>query len=385
MIQHTKYGEMSKPPMWLLVLLIMFPQIVETIYSPALGEIGQYFGVSDNLAAATIATYFYAFAIGVVAWGILSDSLGRRVSMLLGLMTYALGVFAAVFVTSFDMLLVARAVSAFGAAAGSVVTQTMLRDKFVGGELGKAFSLVGMGIAISPVIGMFAGGQLTHLGGHTYVFLALCILAVVLLSKSALLLPETRSQEARKAPLAQTAKKMLMDRHIWVSALLVAGFNVVVFNYYQIGPFIFRELGLNAQQFGYSGVVLAVGTLIGSSINKRLLSKGITSALLIKFAVGLSMLGSLGVYVTQHSLWFLLPMMIVVMAFGIGIPNVLSQALANYKQAVGSASAILGLLYYTLIALGLSASSALANLGLSLTVVSMLMVVTLCFKGDCSD
>ncbi len=351
MIQHTKYGEMSKPPMWLLVLLIMFPQIVETIYSPALGEIGQYFGVSDNLAAATIATYFYAFAIGVVAWGILSDILGRRVSMLLGLMTYALGVFAAVFVTSFDMLLVARAVSAFGAAAGSVVTQTMLRDKFVGGELGKAFSLVGMGIAISPVIGMFVGGQLTHLGGHTYVFLALCILAVVLLSKSAFLLPETRSQEARKAPLAQTAKKMLMDRHIWVSALLVAGFNVVVFNYYQIGPFIFRELGLNAQQFGYSGVVLAVGTLIGSSINKRLLSKGITSALLIKLAVGLSTLGSLGVYMTQHNLWFLLPMMIVVMAFGIGIPNVLSQALANYKQAVGCASAILGLLYYTLIAL----------------------------------
>ncbi len=83
---------------------------------------------------------------------------------------------------------------------------------------------------------------------------------------------------------------------------------------------------------------------------------------------------------TQDSLWFLLPMMVVVMAFGVGIPNVLSQALVNYKQSVGSASAILGLLYYIMIAVGLSASSAVANLGLSLVAVSMLMIVTLCFK-----
>ncbi|WP_240206321.1 multidrug effflux MFS transporter [Vibrio sp. CyArs1] len=380
MIQQTKYGETAKPPLWLMVLLIMFPQIVETIYSPALGDIGQHFGVSDSLAAATIATYFYAFAIGVVAWGILSDVLGRRASMLLGLATYAIGVFTAVFVTSFEMLLVARAISAFGAAAGSVVTQTMLRDKFSGEELGKVFSLMGMGIAISPVVGMFVGGQLTQLGGHTYVFWALCLLAVILLGKSALRLPETGCQESRKTSLTQTAKQMLLDKHIWVSALLVAGFNIVVFNYYQIGPFLFRELGFDAQQFGYSGVVLALGTFLGSSINKRLLTKGKTSASLIKLAVTLSALGSLGVYMTQDSLWFLLPMMVVVMVFGVGIPNVLSQALVNYKQSVGSASAILGLLYYIMIAVGLSASSAVANLGLSLVAVSMLMIVTLCFK-----
>jgi hypothetical protein len=94
-------------------------------------------------------------------------------------------------------------------------------------------------------------------------------------------------------------------------------------------------------------------------------------------AVTLSALGSLGVYMMQDSLWFLLPMMVVVMAFGVGIPNVLSQALVNYKQAVGSASAILGLLYYILIAAGLSVSSAVANLGGTLIMVSIVMVLAL--------
>ncbi|MGR5175539.1 hypothetical protein ACPV4B_18040 [Vibrio parahaemolyticus] len=68
--------------------------------------------------------------------------------------------------------------------------------------------------------------------------------------------------------------------------------------------------------------------------------------MLIKLAVARFTLGSVGELFLQHTLLFLLPMMLVVMALGIGIPNVLSRALIDYRQAVGSASAIFGLNYY---------------------------------------
>ncbi len=62
----------------LATALMMFPQIVETIYSPALTNIAKEFKVSAGQAAQTLSLYFFAFAIGVVVWGRLCDLIGRR-------------------------------------------------------------------------------------------------------------------------------------------------------------------------------------------------------------------------------------------------------------------------------------------------------------------
>ncbi len=56
-------------------------------------------------------------------------------------------------------------------------------------------------------------------------------------------------------------------------------------------------------------------------------------------------------------------MLLVVMAFGIAIPNVLSAALVDYKQQAGSAGAVFGLMYYLLIGSGLGLAGIIQNLG----------------------
>lgn len=55
-----------------MIVMLMFPQIVETIYSPALGSIAQSFAVTYAQAAQTLLAYFSSFAIGVVVWGVLA-------------------------------------------------------------------------------------------------------------------------------------------------------------------------------------------------------------------------------------------------------------------------------------------------------------------------
>lgn len=57
------------PPLWLVVGLMMFPQIVETIYSPVLTHIASQFRVSEGQASQTLSVYFLAFAVGVVLLG----------------------------------------------------------------------------------------------------------------------------------------------------------------------------------------------------------------------------------------------------------------------------------------------------------------------------
>jgi MFS family permease len=93
----------------LVTALLMFPQIAETIYSPALTDISAQFSSAPQ-AAQTLSVYFIGFAVGVLLWGGFSDRYGRRPALLAGLGVYALGCLMALWVTDFSLLLAARIV-----------------------------------------------------------------------------------------------------------------------------------------------------------------------------------------------------------------------------------------------------------------------------------
>ena len=363
------------PPLWLVVGLMMFPQIVETIYSPVLTHIASQFRVSDGQASQTLSVYFLAFAVGVVCWGRLCDLIGRRPAMLAGLLTYGAGSLLALLANQFETLLLARIISAFGAAVGSVVTQTMLRDSYQGSDLARVFSVMGVALSISPVLGLVSGGLLAEHLGYLGVFSGLLVLALGLMVIASWRLPETRPAITTRVALWPLAYRMARDGGLWRSALLVALFNTMLFGYYSLAPFLFAGLGLNASEFGYSGLVLALGTLIGSLLNKRLLGKGWQSMSLIRLATSLALGAGVAVWTSQDSLWFLLPMMGVVVAFGIAIPNVLSQALLTYREVAGSAGALFGLAYYLLLSLGLALAAGLQDLGMLLFGCGLLAVL----------
>ncbi|HDZ9244742.1 MFS transporter [Vibrio cholerae] len=355
----------TKPSLWLMVIMLMFPQIVETIYSPVLGSIARSFSVSDAQAAQTLSVYFLAFALGVVIWGVLADKWGRRPTMLVGLLIYGSATFIAMQTDSFTILMLARVFSAFGIAVGSVVTQTILRDVFSGHELRRVFSLMGIGISISPVLGMLLGGQLAFAGGHQLVFLALFFIALVLFVYNLCQLPETQ-QVKPKIALGCLVARMFKDRQVLLSALLVALYNVALFSYYQLGAFIFSDLGLDAEQFGYSGIALGLGSLIGSFLNKTLLAKQVSQRALLLLAALLLIMGTIGVSLTLDSIGFVAAMILVVIAYGMAIPNILSTALVEYKSQAGSAGALFGLLYYLLIGSGLALTGLVQHLGVVL-------------------
>ncbi|WP_413512719.1 MFS transporter [Myroides odoratus] len=360
-----------------MVLLLMFPQFVETIYSPALPSITAYYHITETQALLTISTYFIAFALGVIFWGIQSDYLGRRKAMLGGLVTYLLASTFALVAPSFAFLLAARILAAFGIAVGSVVTQTMLRDRYTGLELNKVFSIMGIALSISPVIGLFFGGITVSFLAHFGVFALLAILAFFVLIKAYYQLPETKPTQVKitKKELLLLAKKMYTDRCIWRYALLIMSYNVLLFSYYSFAPFIFELNGYDSSVYGYSGIILAIGSFGGSYFNKIYITKGIVSSTLILLSASLALVNALLVFLLVDSMWFLLPVLGIVASFGIAIPNILSQALLPYKTALGSAGALFGLLYYLLIGLGLYCSSLIGNLGSVLLVFATLALV----------
>lgn len=337
----------------LAIALLMFPQIAQTLYSPALADIGQVFAVGPQAVAHMLSVYFLAFAAGVVVWGRMCDRIGRRPSMLAGLALYAGASLLALNVRTFDALLMAQALAAFGAAVGSVVTQTVLRDRFKGAELAQVFSLMGIALAASPAIGLFTGASLVEGFGYRGVVGCLLLLSAAFWLWCLCALPETRAQPVATPALFETLWRMLGDREIWRATLLVALFNIALFSYYSLGPFVFQRLGLSAQWFGYSGVILALGSGLGAWLNRRLLRRGVSGPQLIQLAAALVWVGASGVWLLDESPGFVLPMLLVVLAFGMAIPNILGSALASYADRLGTAGALFGLLYYLLIGGGL--------------------------------
>ncbi|WP_353243820.1 multidrug effflux MFS transporter [Providencia sp.] len=361
--------------LWLAVALIMFPQIVETIYSPALTDIASAFSVNAEQASQTLSLYFFAFALGVVFWGRTCDTVGRRPTILAGLLVYGVASIGALFISQFYLLLLLRMLAAFGAAVGSIGTQTVMRDSYQGHELAKVFSIMGIALAISPALGMLSGASLVSLAGYRGVFTGLAILAIVLLLWSIYRLPETRPENVIKVPFMKTFLRMITDKEIMRNVILIAFFNINLFSYYQLAPFSFEQLMLTQQQFGFTGILLALGVGLGSMINRHLLAKKHTSEQLVKLSSVISLVSGCTVFVLIDSAWFVLPVIGVVIGYGIAIPNILAHALNRYGDRKGTAGAILGLLYYIGLAIGLMVAGWSQHLGLVLSISSLVLVL----------
>ncbi|MEA1028437.1 MFS transporter [Pseudomonas sp. FP1154] len=377
----------SRPFLGLAIALVMFPQIAQTLYSPALADISLTFAVSAEMAAQMLSVFFLGFALGVVVWGGVCDRIGRRPAMLGGLALYALGTVLGLNVDTFDALLAVQALAAFGAAVGSVVTQTILRDRYQGAELGKVFSMIGIPLAASPAIGLFSGASLVRFFGYQGTLGGLLMLSLILLWWSARSLPETLEGSVPPQPLLTTLWRMLKDPDIWRSSFLVAAFNVALFSYYNLAPFQFERLGLSPELFGYSGAILALGSGLGAWLNKRLLARGFDGSQLSAVAAIVLLMGGISVQGLLDSAGFVVAMLLIVLAFGMAIPNVLGAALVRYGDCLGTAGALFGLFYYLLIGGALMLAAWFQALGWTLILCGSLAVcltVHLMWERACS-
>ncbi|QYJ87233.1 hypothetical protein K0I73_05850 [Shewanella mesophila] len=224
-------------------------------------------------------------------------------------------------------------------------------------------------------MGLILAGLLVDRLGHQGLFSFLVLISIVLWLMSGYLLIETKPNNLTPIPLWPLATCMFNDGKIWRCAILIACFNLMLFGYYSLAPFIFSELSLSVLVFGYSGIVLAFGTLLGSLRNKKLLMLGWQEKGLTLMASCLAMVGAIGVATLQTSLAFLIPMIAVVISFGIAILNILSSAIDDYKAMVGSAGALLGLTYYLLLGLSLLLASLIHDLGFVLLAASTVSLI----------
>ncbi|MFC6322204.1 multidrug effflux MFS transporter [Companilactobacillus baiquanensis] len=368
----------------LIIVLVGFPQISESIFTPVLPQISTNMLVSASKAQLTMSIYFIAFALGVFFWGQLSDKIGRRSAMLSGIVVYLVGNIGLLISFNFQLLLLSRFVQAFGASVGSVVTQTIMRESFDGIEGAKVFSKVGAAMALSPAFGPLIGGIVQQYLGYRNVFSTLVVMAVLILFYSFYRLPETQViTNTETVSILKVTKRLLTDSRVWSYGILIGGINGILFGYYSEAPFIFMDhFGFTSVQYGSLGIVLALASLLGAFLVNYLVNYFKSEMILISGLV-FSVISS-GVLLLllsfDQSIILIIGFFLIFLGLNTSLPIALNLALKGYEDVIGTASGIFSLGYYLIVSLltyvvSLIHNGTIASLPTFMFFISLIMLV----------
>jgi len=365
----------------LLILgaLSAFAPLSIDMYLPALPALGRGFGATASQAQFTLSACLLGLALGQMIAGPLSDALGRRRPLLTGVAAYAAASLLCVIAPSVGLLVLLRFIQGLAGAAGIVIARAIVRDRYSGIAAARYFSLLMLVNGLAPILAPIIGGQLLRVTSWRGVFVTLALIGVVLLLATARGLPETLAPADRHTcgipATLVTFRRLLADRS-FVGYALSSGFAfAAMFAYIAGSPFVLQDIyGVSPQLFSVVFGVNALGIIAASQINGRLVGRAPLRRLLA-IGVGLTALGGLAllaVVVGRVGLVGVAPALFVVVASqGLVLPNATTLALSGHPRTAGSASALLGVLQYSIGA----AAAPLVGIGGAASALPMAVVI----------
>lgn len=383
---HAVEGRDSGRLVVLLGALTTFGPLSIDTYLPALPALRRDFGAGASQAQLTLSACLIGLALGQLLAGPLSDALGRRRPLLVGLAAYALASLLCAAAPTIGVLMGLRFVQGCAGAAGIVISRAVVRDMHAGTAAARYFSRLMLVNGLAPILAPILGGQLLRFMTWHGVFVVLAILGSALFLAAWFGLPETMPPANRQtggfAATFQAFRELLADR-AFTGYALSAGFAfAVLFSYIAGSSFVLQEIyGVSPQTFSLLFGMNALGILAASQINRRFIGR-VPLPRLLAIGLGMNALGSgafLLVVLGGAGLAAVLPALFVaISSIGVISPNAAALALSGHPRTAGSASAVLGVLQY---AIG-AAAAPLVGLGGSGTAVPMAVVMAT--MGGCA-
>lgn len=171
------------------------------IMLPSLGEIGQFFKLTDpNDEQYVVVLYMMGFGVSQLVWGPMTDRYGRRPILWFTLAGYSLASLGCVFAPTFGMLLAARMLQGGFAGASRVIAVAAVRDLYDGRRMAQVMSLAMMVFMAAPIVAPSIGQFILGFAGWHAIFWVLVAFGVVMFVWCGLRLPETLPIE-KQTPL----------------------------------------------------------------------------------------------------------------------------------------------------------------------------------------
>ncbi len=356
------------------------------MYIPALPTIAADLNASTAATQMTLTVFFVAFGLCQIVYGPVSDMVGRKPPLYVGLALFTAGSIGCAAAGNIEWLIGFRFIQGLGASSVMVIPRAIIRDLHTGVEATRLMSLVMLVLSVSPILAPLTGSALIVPFGWRAVFIAVTLVAALGLVLLALSLPETRPREERVSVgfgsvMSGFGQLLCHGRFLgltFIGGLGMAGF----FAFLASSSFIYIDhFGLTTTEYSLAFSINAVGFIGASQFAAKLgarfgMARVVTGAVFLHtlFALTLFALTLIGV----DNIAVLIVLLFLASAFlGLVIPSTMVLALEEHGPIAGMASALGGMLQ--MLAGGLMI--VIVSLFFDGTALPMVTMIALCAVG----
>ncbi|WP_442985459.1 multidrug effflux MFS transporter [Saprospira sp. CCB-QB6] len=338
--------------MWaVLGLLMAFTSLSVDIYLPAMPLMHNDLQGDVEL---TITGFLLGFSIAQLIWGPISDRVGRKWPLLLGLILFVIGSVGCALADNIVEMIIWRVIQAFGACVGPMLSRAMIRDLFGKTKAAETLSVLMVIMAIAPIAAPLIGGQMIKFTTWHSMFWLLAVIGAIM-ALSVFGLPETLAPEKRQADAIHKAfskyMQLLVNKKFMYYTLCVTFFYVAVYAFVAGSPNAYISYyGVDPAWFGAIFAINIIGMMGLSLVNRALVSRFHLDRLIL-YASSIAAIASLllvpliafdigGIY------GLIIPVFIFFSMNGIIAASTTAAALDDLPKMAGAASAFLGALQY---------------------------------------
>lgn len=333
----------------LAIIVALGPAAID-MYLASMPNMAKDLNTSYASTQITLTVFLVFMGLGQLVFGPISDAIGRKKPLIIGLITYVGASLWATWSQSIESLIFARILQGLGASIAIVVVMSMVRDLVDGPKAAQLYALLNTIVALGPVVAPALGGIVgSHYGWRGVMFI-LAILGSVVLVNTLINIKETLPEDKR-TPL--NIKKMvsiyiriLRNKTFLFNLLALSAVFFFLFAYIGGSAYVYQnDYGLNLEQFGFVFGLTSISLILGASSTAYFVKKTSAAHLALIGAI-IMMLGSTFCLTTHFFGMGLIGIIsgIALGLFGLGVLEATLMAIAmdSQRTALGSSAALLG-------------------------------------------
>ena len=377
-------------PRWTLALLLaclgMIGPFAIDAYLPAFAGIASSLNATPLQMQQTLSSFLLGFAVMNLFHGALSDSVGRRPVVLVGVVVFGIASVGCALSNSVATLVFFRALQGLSAGAGMVVSRAIIRDMFPPADAQRVMSQVTIFFGAAPAVAPLFGGLLFEAAGWHSIFWLLAGLSLLLWLAIWRWLPETLHPTARQpfsAGHLMRGYAGLMRNPRFVALVFASGvpFNGMFLYVLSAPAFLGEHLHLAPSQFFWFFFATVSGIVGGAWLSGRLAGRikprhQIRHGFVIMLAAAVVNV-LLNLWLQPHVAWALFPIAAFAFGWSLMVPVVTLMSLDQAPDRRGMASSVqscVGSLANAAVAGVLAPLVMHSALGLAVTSLAMLGV-----------
>ncbi|MBT0586213.1 multidrug effflux MFS transporter [Alteromonas oceanisediminis] len=245
---------------------------------PAMNQIGADLGSdSQQQIHLIVSIFFIGMAFGQLFFGPFADARGRRETILVGLLVFAVGTVICMLSESMEVMLLGRLIQAFGVSGPRIAAMAVIRDQFVGESMARVMSFIMVVFILMPMLAPLVGQSVLIWFSWRHIFTLFLVVALIAGVWFFVRQPETLPKEKRKPftwkVLYQSTRYILTHKAVMGYSIAMGCIFGAFLAYLSASQTIFQTIYQTGEQFPLIFALLAGSIGLASFFNGALVMR----------------------------------------------------------------------------------------------------------------